>query len=216
MYRLPSIVTIEMGVLRTTPLFRPRTESRYCDPILRPRRSIATFIRTIHIGGGFTSDVPGEYARPFCLFRPASRGIIAHDMNQARLGYLVLNVGTLLLVAIAVTTLALQGHSAWFAVGAGTLLGLVPTGLIFGVTEMVAPASVIRWRAGMMSRDNDALRMRVGALFSKWLAIAGPRPWEIPTARLRVRLLGLALTAFWVVVAVTALWISYYARNVGS
>ncbi len=68
-----------MGVLRTTPLFRPRTESRYCDPILRPRRSIATFIRTIHIGGGFTSDVPGEYARPFCLFRPASRGIIAHD-----------------------------------------------------------------------------------------------------------------------------------------
>ena len=50
-------VAIEMGVLRTSPLFRPRTESKCCDPILRPRRSIATFSRTIHIGGGFTSDI---------------------------------------------------------------------------------------------------------------------------------------------------------------
>jgi hypothetical protein len=136
-------------------------------------------------------------------------------MNQARLGYLVLNAGTLLLVAIAITALALRGRPPWFAFGAGTLLGLVPTGLLFGVTEMVASASVIRWREGMMSRDNDALRIRVGAQFSKWLAIAGPRPWESPIARLRVRLLGLALTAFWVVVAVAALWISYYAGNVG-
>ena len=48
-------------MLRTTPLFRPRTESKCCDPILSPRLSIATFSRTIHIGGGFTSDMIGEY-----------------------------------------------------------------------------------------------------------------------------------------------------------
>ena len=68
MYRLPLIVASEMGVLRTSPLFHPRTESKCCDPILRPHRNIATFSRTIHIGGGFTSDMLGEYAGPF-LFR---------------------------------------------------------------------------------------------------------------------------------------------------
>ena len=67
MYRLPSIVAIEMGVLRTFPLLRPGTESRCCDPIFRPRRSIATFSRAIHIGGGFTSGTLGEYAGLFCL-----------------------------------------------------------------------------------------------------------------------------------------------------
>ena len=67
MYRLPSIVAIETGVLRISPLFRPRTESRYCDPIFRPRRRIATFSRTIHSGGGFTSDMLGEYAGPFLV-----------------------------------------------------------------------------------------------------------------------------------------------------
>jgi hypothetical protein len=53
------------GVLRTSQLFRPRTESRYCDPIFRPRRSIATLSRTIHIGGGFASGMLGEYAGRF-------------------------------------------------------------------------------------------------------------------------------------------------------
>jgi hypothetical protein len=67
MYRLRSIVATEMGVLRTSPLFRPRTESRYCDPIFMPSRSIATLSRTIHIGGGFTSDMLGEYTGPFLL-----------------------------------------------------------------------------------------------------------------------------------------------------
>jgi hypothetical protein len=52
-------------VLRTSPLFHPRTESKCCDPILRPRRNIATFSRTIHIGGGFTSVMLGEYAGAF-------------------------------------------------------------------------------------------------------------------------------------------------------
>ena len=70
MYRVPSIVAIEMGVLRTSPLFRPRTESRCCDPIFRPRRSIATFSRTIHIGGGFASDMVGEYGSAF--LKPAT------------------------------------------------------------------------------------------------------------------------------------------------
>ena len=119
------------------------------------------------------------------------------------------------MVAIAIASLALKGNPPWFAVGGGMLLGLVPPGLLFGVTEMVAPGFVIRRREEAMSHHDYGKRRRVADQFSKWLAIAGPRPWESPIARVRVRMLGLALTVFWVVVAATAIWISYYARNIG-
>jgi hypothetical protein len=53
MYRLPSSPAIEIGVLRGRPVDRPATVSSCCEPIRRPRRSIAVFKRTIHAGGGF-------------------------------------------------------------------------------------------------------------------------------------------------------------------
>lgn len=136
-------------------------------------------------------------------------------MSSSRLGLLLLNLTSLLLVAVVITGLALQGHAPWFAISAGVFWGLVPAGLIFGLAEVAAPGMVIRWREGAMARDN-ALRQRAGALFSKWLAISGPRPWESSTARFRVRMLGLALTTFWVVGVAIALLISTYADKVTS
>jgi len=104
--------------------------------------------------------------------------------------------------------MALQGYSPWFAIGAGVFLGMVPLGPLFGFAEAAAPAWVIRWRERVITRHNNQLQQRVGDWFSAWLAISGPRPWESPTARFRVRILGLALIAFWVVGGVAiALWI---------
>ena len=64
MYRVPSRVAIETGVRRSSPLLRPRTERRDCDPIFRTRLSIATFSRTIQEGGGFALDMPREDTLP--------------------------------------------------------------------------------------------------------------------------------------------------------
>jgi hypothetical protein len=127
--------------------------------------------------------------------------------KRARLVYLLMNVGTLLLVAIAIATLALEGHPPWFSIGAGVLWGVVPFGLVFALAEAAAPGVVIRWREEVMARD-VGFRRQVGEKFSKWLAISGSRPWESPSARIRVRVLGLALLIFWLAVSGVALWVS--------
>jgi hypothetical protein len=131
-------------------------------------------------------------------------------MNSSRLGFLLLNVMTLLLIAVAIAGLALQGHPAWFAISAGVFWGLVPIGLLFGLAEAAVPGWVIRWREQVMARDDNDVRQRAGASFSRWLAISGPRPWESPTARFRVRVLGLESLAFWVIGGAIALWLSAY------
>ena len=48
-------MAIDMGVLRIAPLLRPRTESRYWEPTLIPRRSIAALRRIIQTGGGLVA-----------------------------------------------------------------------------------------------------------------------------------------------------------------
>ena len=137
-------------------------------------------------------------------------------MNSSKLGFLLLNVVTLLLIAVAIAGLALQGHPAWYAISAGAFWGLVPVGLLFGLAEVAAPGWVIRWREQVMARDNNDRRQRAGASFSRWLAISGPRPWESPTARFRVRVLGFALIAFWVAGGAIALWLSaYFDQRIG-
>jgi hypothetical protein len=120
----------------------------------------------------------------------------------------LLNVMTLLLIAVAIAVLALQGHAAWFAISAGVFWGLVPAGLLFGLAEVANPGWVIHWREQVMARGNNARRQRAGASFSRWLAISGAQPWESATARFRVRVLGVAQTAIWVVAGAVALWIS--------
>ncbi len=92
----------------------------------------------------------------------------------------------------------------------------MPVGLLFGLAEVAAPGWVIRWREQVMARDNNDRRQRAGASFSRWLAISGPRPWESPTARFRVRVLGFALIAFWVAGGAIALWLSaYFDQRIG-
>src|SRR5260370_15960732 len=102
-------------------------------------------------------------------------------------------------MAVAISVLALQGNNPWIAVGAGVGWGLVPVGLLFGVLNLIAPAWVIRWSERAMV-GNVRYRKIVGAWFSRRLGVAGQRPWESHTARHRVRMLGLAHTAFWGIV----------------
>jgi hypothetical protein len=128
-------------------------------------------------------------------------------VNSARFVFRLLNVMSLLFVSLAIAGFALQGHAAWFAIVAGAFWGLVPAGLLFGLTEMATPGWVIHLREQAVAGQN-VRQQRVGAWFSRRLAISGSRPWESPTARFRVRVLGLALTASWVVAGAVALWLS--------
>ncbi len=137
-------------------------------------------------------------------------------MNSSRLGFLLLNVVTLLLIAVAIAALALQGHPAWYAISAGVFWGVVPIGVLFSLAQVAVPGWVIRWREQVMALDDNDVRQRAGASFSRWLAISGPRPWESATARFRVRVLGLESIAFWVVGVAIALWLSaYFDQRIG-
>jgi hypothetical protein len=44
-------------VLRGSPLLRPGTVRRCCEPNVRPRRRTATLSLTIHPGGGFALNL---------------------------------------------------------------------------------------------------------------------------------------------------------------
>lgn len=54
MSRVSPTVAMETGVRRGSPVRRPGTVSKACDPIRSPRRSIPTLSRTIQPGGGLT------------------------------------------------------------------------------------------------------------------------------------------------------------------
>src|SRR5690349_6204606 len=65
MYRSSATTAIETGVLRTWPDRRPRTDSRCCEPMRRPRRSNAMFILTIQAGGGVAAIRCSGATSPF-------------------------------------------------------------------------------------------------------------------------------------------------------
>ena len=110
----------------------------------------------------------------------------------------LLTTATCLLMAVAISALALGGYSPWVAVLGGAWLGLAPPALLFGVLNAVAPARIIRWRESAMS-TNTGYRKVVGDWFSKRMAIVGPSPWESSIARNRVRALGIYQIVFWLV-----------------
>src|SRR2546422_9470700 len=94
----------------------------------------------------------------------------------------LLTTATSLLMAVAISALALGGYSPWGAVRGGAGLGLAPPALLFGVLNAVAPARIIRWRECAMSR-NTGYPKGVGDWFSKVMAIGGPNPWGSSMAR---------------------------------
>jgi hypothetical protein len=120
-----------------------------------------------------------------------------------------LTVATFLVMAVAISMLALKGYNPWIAVVTGVWWGLVPVGLLFGVLNLMAPVLVIRWRERAMV-GNVGYRKVVGDWFSRRLGAAGPRPWESQTARYRVRMLGLAQTAFWAIALAFLIWSPYF------
>lgn len=95
-----------------------------------------------------------------------------------------------LVMAVAISTLALRGYNPWIAVIGGVWCGLVPVGLLFGILNAVVPGHIIRWRERAIA-GQTGYQKSVGQWFSKWMAIAGPRPWENRVARDRVRILGI-------------------------
>jgi hypothetical protein len=95
-----------------------------------------------------------------------------------------------LVMAVAISALALRGYNPWIAVISGVWCGLVPVGLLFGILNAVVPGRIIRWRESAIA-GQTGYQKSAGQWFSRWMAIAGPRPWENRTARERVRILGI-------------------------
>jgi hypothetical protein len=95
-----------------------------------------------------------------------------------------------LVMAVAISALALRGYNPWVAVIGGVWWGLVPVGLLFGILNAAAPGRIIRWRKSATAGQTGYQKLG-GQWFSKWMAIAGPQPWENHIARDRVRILGI-------------------------
>jgi hypothetical protein len=111
---------------------------------------------------------------------------------------------TLLSTVAAISGLALSGYYPRIAVIGGLWWGLAPVALLFGVTNAVVPARVIRRRETAME-GSTGYRKKIGDRFSSWTATAGPRPWENSVARNRVRTLGICQVVVWLVVGVVIL-----------
>ena len=111
---------------------------------------------------------------------------------------------TLLSMVAAISVLALSGYDPWIAVIGGVWWGLAPVALVFGVMNALVPARVIRWREAAME-GNAGYRKKIGDRFSRWTATTGPRPWESPVARNRIRTLGICQVVFWLVVGAVIL-----------
>jgi hypothetical protein len=111
---------------------------------------------------------------------------------------------TLLLMAVAISVLALSGYSPWISVVGGVWWGLAPVALVFGVIDAVVPARVIRWRQTAME-GYSGYQKKIGDRFSTWTAATGPRPWDNSIARNRVRMLGIGQVVVWLVVGVVIL-----------
>jgi hypothetical protein len=107
---------------------------------------------------------------------------------------------------VAFALLLALHHSFMAAFIAGIAWGAVPQGLAWGLAELIAPGSVIRWRHKLLAGDGD-IRKPVGDYFSRLFATTGPEPWESNIARRRVRALGVGLTAFWLACIALLLWI---------
>jgi len=109
-----------------------------------------------------------------------------------------------LVMAVAISALALRGYNPWIAVIGGVWWGVVPVGLLFGILNAVVPGHIIRWRESAMA-GQTGYRKSVGQWFSKWMAIAGPRPWEDRMARDRVRILGICQVLVFLLVGIALL-----------
>jgi len=56
-----------------------------------------------------------------------------------------------LVMAVAISALALRGYNPWIAVIGGVWSGLVPVGLLFGILIAAVPGRIIRWRESAMA-----------------------------------------------------------------
>lgn len=117
---------------------------------------------------------------------------------------ITLVTAALLITAVAISVLALSGYNPWIAVIGGVWWGLAPVALVFGVINALVPARVIRWREAAME-GNTSYQKKIGDRFSRWTAITGPRPWENPVARSRIRMFGICQVVFWLVVGAVIL-----------
>jgi hypothetical protein len=132
---------------------------------------------------------------------------VSESSNRARLTYNVISFGSIVLItAIAFVILVGQDNNPVTSIFVALGWGIVPVGLAWGVAETVAPSWVIRLRARLITGVND-WRKPVGDYFSKKFATTGPEPWRGAVARHRVRLLGVALTTFWVLFIGLLLWL---------
>lgn len=99
---------------------------------------------------------------------------------------------------IAVTGLVLlllvaRGHKFLVGLTVGVGLAGVAQALAWGVSEIVAPGWVIRWREALI-KDNFDWARPVGQAFSNRLGIHGDAPWADEEARRRTRRLGIILS----------------------
>lgn len=128
--------------------------------------------------------------------------------NPYRRRYNLLAIGSLIAGSVIafLVLLVVFHHNPITALLVGFCWGVVPQGLGWGVSDLVAPGWVLRWRERMISGTAD-WRKPVGAYFSDRLGASGSEPWTEPTALRRTRWLGASLTAFWIVVVAVLLWV---------
>jgi hypothetical protein len=80
------------------------------------------------------------------------------------------------------------------AVGIG-LLVLATIPLVYGTLNLLAPAVTIRWQVRATERSKGA-RREIGQVFQRaFEADPDKTPWDDPTVRRRVRLVGMFLLA---------------------
>jgi len=119
-------------------------------------------------------------------------------------------VSYVIFAAIAMVVVLFLRHSVLTAIVAGMAWGAAPQGLAWGVADAIAPGWVIRWRQRLIADAGD-IRKPVGDYFSDMLAVTGDEPWTSRKARFRIRVLGVGLTAFWVVWTALLVWVLPFA-----
>ena len=136
------------------------------------------------------------------------RGPRLGSSNMWRRRYYVGASGLFVMVFGAATIgFALAGHTLIGAAFIGIGCSIVASGLCWGLADILAPKSMLRWRATYLAEGGSKVSRAVATGASLLLDAAGDRPWEDSSVTRRVRLLGIVLVCVFTAMAIALWWL---------
>jgi hypothetical protein len=127
----------------------------------------------------------------------------SHNVPR-RLFYVLLFCYWGLFAAAAFVALLLTHHTVFTATFVGLAWGILPQGLAWGLADLIAPRWTHEWSERLSAPMND-WRKTTGTLMLVSIGVSDPTT-GLPILR-RLRIMGAALTVFWLATAALLLWI---------